>query len=113
MPLRIDTNTSPDRGPGRKLLPLLRGSSGHSFGAVLPTVDPDLNLADPAFWRRPPAERHAAFRRLRALDSPVYFPERAGGFYALLHHRHVTAASRTPEIFISGPGVTTPRPPPR
>src|SRR5690242_8742509 len=82
MPLRIDVNASPD-----------------------------LNLADPAFWRRPPAERLSAFRRLRALESPVYFRERAGGFHALLHHRHVTAASRTPEVFISGPGVTTPRPP--
>src|SRR5689334_12969708 len=82
MPLRIDVNASPD-----------------------------LDLADPAFWRRPPAERLSAFRRLRALESPVYFRERAGGFHALLHHRHVTAASRTPEVFISGPGVTTPRPP--
>jgi cytochrome P450 len=82
MPLRIDVNASPE-----------------------------LNLADPAFWRRPPAERLSAFRRLRALESPVYFRERAGGFHALLHHRHVTAASRTPEVFISGPGVTTPRPP--
>src|SRR5690348_3542211 len=82
MPLRIDVNASPD-----------------------------LNLADPAFWRRPPAERLSAFRRLRALESPVYFRERAGGFHALLHHRHVTAASRTPDVFISGPGVTTPRPP--
>jgi cytochrome P450 len=75
------------------------------------SASPDLDLADPAFWHRPPAARQAAFRRLRALDSPVYFRERTGGFHALLHHRHVTAASRTPEVFISGPGVTTPRPP--
>jgi cytochrome P450 len=74
-------------------------------------ASPDLDLADPAFWHRPTAERMAAFRRLRALESPVYFRERTGGFHALLHHRHVTAASRTPEVFISGPGVTTPRPP--
>jgi cytochrome P450 len=75
------------------------------------SASPDLDLADPAFWHRPTAERMSAFRRLRALGSPVYFRERTGGFHALLHHRHVTAASRTPEVFISGPGVTTPRPP--
>jgi cytochrome P450 len=72
----------------------------------------DVDLGDPAFWRRPPAERLAAFARLRELDSPVYFSAAdAPGFHALVRHRDVVEASRNPEIFISGPGVTTPRPP--
>jgi cytochrome P450 len=71
----------------------------------------DIDLADPAFWRRSPQHRLDAFRRLRALDAPVYFPERDGGFHALVRHSDVVLASRKPEIFISGPGVTTPRPP--
>jgi cytochrome P450 len=83
------------------------------------TVTADIDLADPRFWQRPPGERHAAFARLRRLDAPVYFPGRGAsgrgagepGFHALVRHRDVVAASRQPEIFISGPGVTTPRPP--
>lgn len=73
----------------------------------------DLDLADPAFWRRPPADRLAAFARLRALDKPVYFPARGGvpGFHALVRHSHVVAASRNAEVFTSGTGVTTPKPP--
>jgi cytochrome P450 len=70
-----------------------------------------MNLADPAFWRKPPQQRLDAFRRLRALDAPVYFGSRGDGFHALVRHADVVAASRKPEIFISGPGVTTPRPP--
>jgi cytochrome P450 len=70
-----------------------------------------MDLADPAFWRRPPQHRLDAFRRLRELDAPVYFAERDGGFHALVRHAAVVQASRTAEVFISGPGVTTPRPP--
>lgn len=74
-------------------------------------VEGGINLADPAFWRRPPAERAAAFARLRRLDTPVFFPERrGGGFHALVRHADVVAASRNPSVFISGRGVTTPRP---
>jgi cytochrome P450 len=76
------------------------------------------DLTDPAFWRRPHAERMAAFAHLRGLEAPVFYPEVAGGafgagrgFHALVRHADVVAASRTPEVFISGPGVTTPRPP--
>jgi cytochrome P450 len=78
----------------------------------------DVDLVDPAFWRRPYAERLAGFARLRALGSPVYYANRPGGvfgsgagFHALVRHADVVQASRTPEVFISGPGVTTPRPP--
>jgi cytochrome P450 len=70
-----------------------------------------IDLADPAFWRRPAGQRLDAFRRLRALDAPVYFGHAADGFHALVRHADVVEASRRPDVFISGPGVTTPRPP--
>jgi cytochrome P450 len=66
-----------------------------------------IDLADPGFWERPHDERLAAFARLRQIDGPVAFD----GFHALVRHVDVVEASRRPEIFISGPGVTTPRPP--
>jgi len=73
---------------------------------VLQREIPD--LADPAFWRLPPGQRLEAFRVLRGLGAPV----RCGdGSYALVRHRDVVEASRRPDIFLSGPGVTTPRPP--
>src|SRR6185295_7133671 len=78
---------------------------------------PDIDLADPAFWRLPMDKREAAFARLRRLPSPVFFVERPAsrarrmrGFHALVRHRDVVDASRKPEVFISGPGVTTPKP---
>jgi len=78
---------------------------------VTSAVDFEVNLADPGFWRRPHDQRMAAFARLRQLDAPVFFAEESGGFHALVRHRDVVAASRKPEVFISGPGVTTPKPP--
>jgi cytochrome P450 len=76
-------------------------------------VEQHSDLADPAFWQRPQGERLAAFARLRSFGTPVYFPARGGvpGFHALVRHAHVVAASRTPEVFTSGTGVTTPKPP--
>jgi cytochrome P450 len=70
------------------------------------------DLADPAFWRLPPARRDEAFARLRALDRPVFFAERngKGGFHALVRHADVVAASRNPGVFASAPGATTPEP---
>src|SRR5437899_7524254 len=92
--------TLPGEGPGRTRPPA------------------GLDLVDPAFWRRPERERLADFARLRRLGSPVFYPNRHGGvfgsgpgFHALVRHPDVVQASRTPEVFISGPGVTTPRPP--
>jgi len=70
-----------------------------------------MTLADTGFWRRPPDERLAEFARLRGLDAPVFVPERRGGYHALVRHADVVAASRKPDVFISGPGVTMPRPP--
>ncbi|MDH6132034.1 cytochrome P450 [Kitasatospora sp. MAA4] len=76
------------------------------------------DLADPAFWRLPAAEQAAAFAGLRQLPTPTYFVERPRslfraerGFHALVRHADVVAASRTPEVFRSAPGVTTPEPP--
>jgi cytochrome P450 len=88
-------------------------------------------LTDPAFWRLRPADRLATFAELRRAGAPVFFGERpgsamggrgpllwrrsagaaGGGFHALVRHADVTQASRSPEIFTSGRGVTTPRPP--
>jgi cytochrome P450 len=78
------------------------------------TATGDIDLVSPGFWRRPPAERLAAFARLRQLDVPAFFVERPGtrrGFHALVRHADVVAASRKPDVFVSGPGVTMPRPP--
>ncbi|MER5636724.1 cytochrome P450 [Kitasatospora sp. NPDC002227] len=70
------------------------------------------NPAEPEFWQLPAEAQAAAFARLRALDHPVYcLDSRTGkGFHALVRHADVVAASRTPEVFVSGPGVTTPEP---
>ena len=76
-----------------------------------------IDLADPEFWRRPAPDRAAAFAELRRLPGPVFFTERpaagsrpARGFHALVRHADVVEASRTPTVFVSGPGVTTPEP---
>nr|WP_051967402.1 cytochrome P450 [Kitasatospora mediocidica] len=76
-----------------------------------------MDLADPGFWRLSAAEQAAAFARLRQLGPPAYFVERPRslfraerGFHALVRHADVVAASRTPEVFRSAPGVTTPEP---
>jgi cytochrome P450 len=66
-------------------------------------------LADPGFWQRPETERLAEFARLRRLDKPV-FVAAGRGYHALVRHADVVAASRRPDVFISGPGVTVPRP---
>jgi cytochrome P450 len=80
-------------------------------------MNDDLTTLD--FWARPPADRLAAFARLRALDRPVFFPEqripflRAGrGFHALVRHADVVHASRNAKVFSSEPAATSPEPPP-
>ena len=77
------------------------------------------DLAALDFWARPPAERLAAFARLRALERPVFFKEqriplvRTGqGFHALVRHADVVYASRNAKIFSSEPAATSPEPPP-
>jgi cytochrome P450 len=82
-------------------------------------ADTDIDLVNMAFWARPPAERLADFARLRALGKPVHFAEqrvpfvRSGkGFYALVRHADVVAASRNAKVFSSEPAATSPEPPP-
>ncbi|GAB3954521.1 cytochrome P450 [Streptomyces sparsus] len=68
-------------------------------------------LAHPDFWRRPAAERERVFDALRRADAPVLVPAVHGpGHYALVRHADVVKAARTPQVFLSGPGVTTPEP---
>jgi len=73
----------------------------------------DIDLADTEFWGRPLAERQAAFAVLRSADHPPFFAEpetpfaeRGPGFYALVRHADVVAASKDPEVFSSGQGAT-------
>ncbi|MFG2841912.1 cytochrome P450 [Kitasatospora sp. NPDC048296] len=70
------------------------------------------DLADPRFWQLPAPARAAAFAELRRRPAPAYFGDRATGrgFHALVRHADVVEASRTPAVFLSGPGVTTPEP---
>src|SRR5690348_248503 len=78
------------------------------------TWSSDLNLSDNAFWAQPPAQRYAAFRRLRALESPPFFEAGESpfgtverGYYALLRHADVAEASRNPQLFSSAAGATS------
>ncbi|MFE4874731.1 cytochrome P450 [Streptomyces sp. NPDC056682] len=82
-----------------------------------PRHHPAPDLADPEFWKLPPAERLAGFARLREQPRPAYFVERGAtgrrperGFYALVRHADVLKASRLPQVFASAPGVTSPEP---
>jgi cytochrome P450 len=76
----------------------------------------DIDLSDLEFWRRPWDEREAAFATLRRERPIAYFDEpdipgtsmefpKGAGYHALTRHRDVAAASRRPEVFLSGPGA--------
>jgi methyl-branched lipid omega-hydroxylase len=74
----------------------------------------DIDLSDTEFWARPLAEREAAFAVLRAAAPPPFFAEPetpfaepGPGYYALVRHADVVAASRDPEVFSSGKGATS------
>ncbi|MFC6080556.1 cytochrome P450 [Sphaerisporangium aureirubrum] len=86
--------------------------------AVTTAVETGIDLADLAFWGRAPQERERDFARLRALERPVFFPERrvpllrsGKGFHALVRHADVVEASRNAKVFSSEPAVTNPEPP--
>jgi cytochrome P450 len=79
-----------------------------------PTWGSDLNLSDNAFWAQPPAQRHAAYRTLQAMESPPFFEAgespfgtQERGYYALLRHADVAEASRNPQLFSSAAGATS------
>ena len=76
----------------------------------------DINLSNPEFWRRPWSEREFAFATLRNERPISYYDEpeiegtefalpKGAGYYALTRYRDVATASRTPEVFLSGPGA--------
>ena len=74
----------------------------------------DLDMSQNAFWEQPPAQRYAAYARLRAMPSPPFFeaPENPfgtseRGYYALVRHADVAEASRNPELFSSAAGATS------
>jgi methyl-branched lipid omega-hydroxylase len=74
----------------------------------------EYNLSDNAFWALPPAQRSAAYRQLRALDSPPFFEAgespfgtQERGYYALVRHADVAEASRNPQLFSSAAGATS------
>jgi cytochrome P450 len=84
-----------------------------------PTMAPDValgtfQLSDPEFWLAPRDYRHAAFRALRKADELVFFDEwefensplpQGPGYWAVTRYVDVWAASRNPQVFISGRGV--------
>jgi cytochrome P450 len=74
----------------------------------------ELDLSQRDFWAQPPAWRHAAYARLRAMPSPSFFAEpespfsnAEGGYYALVRHADVAEASRNPGLFSSAAGATS------
>lgn len=74
----------------------------------------DFDLSGREFWAQSQTERAAAFERLRRLDSPAFFTEielpwapRGPGYYALVKHADVVAASRNAKVFSSGQGGAT------
>ncbi|MFC4006425.1 cytochrome P450 [Nonomuraea purpurea] len=74
------------------------------------TLSADLDLSQLPFWGLPQAERMEAFRKLRALDHPVFVREQAvpfvgggDGYHALVRHADVTEASRNAAVFSSEP----------
>jgi methyl-branched lipid omega-hydroxylase len=77
-------------------------------------INGPLDLSQNEFWGRPPAERYAAYARLRAMPKPPFFesPESPfgtpePGYYALVRHADVVEASRNPEVFSSAAGATS------
>jgi methyl-branched lipid omega-hydroxylase len=89
------------------------------FGRWSPMPGPepltsDIDLSDNAFWALPPAQRHAAYRRLRACEAPLFFEAgespfgtQERGYYALVRHADVAGASRSPQLFSSASGATS------
>ncbi|WP_219469757.1 cytochrome P450 [Nonomuraea rhizosphaerae] len=74
------------------------------------TLSSDLDIGQYLFWGLPQAERMEVFRRLRALDQPVFVPEQpvpfikgGVGYYALVRHADVAEASRNAAVFSSEP----------
>ena len=77
----------------------------------------ELNLSDFEFWGLPPEVREGAFKTLRRERPIPYFdlPEvtlpgtedQEGGYYILTKYRDIVDASRQPELFCSGKGISS------
>lgn len=81
------------------------------MSVTLPEVGA-IDLSDPAFWARPPAEQEAAFAALRRHEPFAFFAEPelpylepGPGYYAVVRHADVDAISRQPALFCSGRGA--------
>ena len=67
----------------------------------------EVHLSDLEFWTRPDAEREGAFELLRRRDPIRFFSQTRGrGYYALTCYHDIVEATRHPELFCSGEGVT-------
>jgi cytochrome P450 len=78
----------------------------------------DINLSDMEFWKLPLTQRDEAFATLRRekpvskhddfapLGSVIGLPP-SDGYFALVRHRDVAEVSRSPEVFLSGPGAVS------
>lgn len=76
----------------------------------------DVNPILPEFWIRPPAEIEADLALLRAEPGLVFRPEppvpesapivRGPGYYPVVRHADILAASKHPELFSSAAGIT-------
>jgi cytochrome P450 len=74
----------------------------------------ELDLSDPDFWLRPPAERHAVFDLLRRERPFAYFAEPdipmvepGPGYYAVTRYADLEALSSRPAVFCSGEGAVS------
>jgi methyl-branched lipid omega-hydroxylase len=75
----------------------------------------DIDLSDVEFWLQPDEYREGAFRTLRRHAPVRFFAERefpplpAGpGYWSLTRHDDIWAASRNPQLFVSGQGTNIP-----
>jgi methyl-branched lipid omega-hydroxylase len=73
-----------------------------------------IDLSANEFWGLPLPERAASFALLRAQRRPQFFAEpevpfseHGPGYYALVRHADVVAASKNPEVFSSSRGATS------
>src|ERR671930_86318 len=75
-----------------------------------------INLSDiDGFWTEPIERRHAVFNELRDQSGLPFFPEPeisflppGPGYYALTKLDDIVTASRTPAVYTSGKGATSP-----
>ena len=78
----------------------------------------EIDLSDMEFWRRPYPEREGAFATLRRERPIAHFEDplvegtviempRGHGYWALTRHRDLAEVSRTPQVFLSGPGAVS------